>query len=307
MKIPPLDIPKEREIDARANMYDWSEARKHEFCAFMNKSESEREDQLIDVAYNAVEKASRATCLVRHATDSETRKEFYKKQIDECKVDDEAKAWYQRKLKRVGKGGNGTGLLVLLRNQGRPSEVLVITNNHVIMDEVEAKSAKVYFDYNKDIPEGKRLSDFSSEIKTFSVEKLFAYLSRTKNSNDKTTLDYSLLSLVSVGDSEFLSNRALDIGRDIHVLATGNDLMQNYAGTKPTLVMFSHPHGLSKRLSIGPFPTLEDNPVKHIKHNLGTLPKCSGGNLLFCPITSSTYGIWQSAFVHYRHGKAVAL
>ena len=276
MENSPFDIPKEKEIEAHANMYSWSEDTKRKFRTIMNKNESEREDQLIDFAYDAVEKASRATCLVRCDTDSETRKE-------------------------------GTGLLVLFKSKFSPSKVFVITNNHVIMDEVEAESAKVYFDYNKDIPEGKLLSDFPSEIKTFSVEKLFAYSPRTKNSKDETTLDYSLLSLVvSEGDSTFLTDRALDIGRDIHVLATGNELMQKYAERKLPLIMFSHPYGLSKRLSIGPFPTLEENPVKHIKHTLGTSPGCSGGNLLFCPITSSTYGLWQSAFVHYRHGKAVA-
>ena len=70
--------------------------------------------------------------------------------------------------------------------------------------------------------------------------------------------------------------------------------------------MFSHPHGLAKRLSFRIITEdIEEYPVKHIIHTLGSLSGSSGGNLLFSPIDDPGLTSWPSAFLHYRHGRAV--
>ena len=68
------------------------------------------------------------------------------------------------------------------------------------------------------------------------------------------------------------------------------------------LIMFSHPHGLAKRLSIGTLPNdITTDPVIHIDHTLGTCPGSSGGNLLLCPIDDPSFTSWSSAFLHWGH------
>ena len=296
-----VHIPKDKEAQAKVDMWDLKPEIKAQCFTRLNKSKEEIEKEVIEAAYQRIEEASKATCLVRRVESSKNRKEFYEKQIEQCNNEKE-KSSYKKLLKNWKKRGTGTGLLVstrgLLTSGGKG--LLVITNNHVIMDEEEAKSAEVYFDYDTDITKGQKLKDV---FRKFKVKKLMAFSLRTQNSSDYTTLDYSLL-LLDVSE-DVLSKYALDIGKDIDVLTTGNDNLQQFEGGPRPLIMFSHPRGLAKRLSIGKFPILEKNPVAHTKHELATSKGCSGGNLLFCPITDSSLTVWKSAFVHYRHGLAV--
>ena len=68
------------------------------------------------------------------------------------------------------------------------------------------------------------------------------------------------------------------------------------------VIMFSHPHGLAKRLSIGTLPNdIKDYPVIQIQHTLGTCPGSSGGNLLFSPLYDRKFTTWISAFLHWGH------
>ena len=74
------------------------------------------------------------------------------------------------------------------------------------------------------------------------------------------------------------------------------------------LIAFSHPLGLAKRLRIGEFPSnTETQPIAHIKHDLPTKRGSSGANLLFLfPNSGPKFRDWSAAFLHYRHGLAVA-
>lgn len=73
------------------------------------------------------------------------------------------------------------------------------------------------------------------------------------------------------------------------------------------LIMFSHPRSLALRISVGRCPTeMGEYPVSHIRHSLPTLCGSSGANILFSSIIDKKFQYWLTAFVHYRHGCAVA-
>ena len=81
-----------------------------------------------------------------------------------------------------------------------------------------------------------------------------------------------------------------------------SDIRKMWNGPNIPLIMFSHPHGLAKRLSIGTLPNdIKTDPVIHIEHTLGSCPGSSGGNLLICPIDVTNFTSWSSAFLHWGH------
>ena len=73
------------------------------------------------------------------------------------------------------------------------------------------------------------------------------------------------------------------------------------------MIVFSHPHGLSKRISLGYFDRdLEEYPVKHNRHSLPTTTGSSGANICIPDATSlEKHKTWLSVFVHYRASLAV--
>ena len=226
--------------------------------------------------FKKVERVGKATCLVWRKTNSKNRKGKTKKDV----------------------GGTGTGFLMSPKSK---YGWLVITNNHVILDEVEANSAEVFFDH---------LNDDSRENATsFKVEQLVSKDIRTKSAEDLSSLDFSVLALKSDDTNEnYLENHASSSNFDEseRVNAAGNKSFLNLLNLKfLPIIAFSHPKGLGKRLSIGKYPDkCETYPISHIKHDLPTQPGSSGANLIYpC---QGKFDDWWAAFLHYRHHRAVA-
>lgn len=241
-------------------------------------------------AVKEVERAGKATCLVRRKTNGNSRLERLENMKDKEAL----------KKAKNGKGGTGTGFLMFPKH-GKCGW-LVITNNHVIMDEDEAESAEVIFDHLDD--------DSLNQTKKFKVKKLVSKDIPTKNAKDLTSLDFSVLALESGDkDEDYLKNCAMPFEETARVNACTNETMLNLCGLQFTpIIAFSHGHGLGKRFSIGKFPDkCEDYPTAHIKHSLPTARGSSGANLIVAlPNIKPLFVDWGAAFVHYRHGCAVA-
>ena len=289
------DINRRKEEARREGLVpfdDWEEK-------FRSVMKDHNKSEFFPDAFKAVMKASKATCLVKRVNGSKGRKEYLEGLAK--KYTGKEKTYHENRAKNWDTGGSGTGLLVQPKFLGKGW--LVITNNHVIMNECEAKTAEVYFDYNHDAPKGKKLKDVE-ECKMFKVQELVSTSLRTENSGDKRTLDYSLLLLND--DGEFLADRAMSFDESPRVQAANNKVIVDLSGGPRPLVMFSHPYGLAKRLSIGSHPVINGYPVSHIRHDLGSLPGSSGGNLLFSPVDDKCFRFWRAAFVHYRGRAAVS-
>lgn len=240
-----------------------------------------------------IEKVGKATCYVRRKRNSRGREDYHRTLKDDGRLSAEVRRYHVEKYQKVldGKGGSGTGFLISPKQ--RNYHWLVLTNNHVIMDEDEANGALVVFDY---------LHDNSSRgSKTFFVADFVCSSLRTESAEDHSTLDYSLLSLkYDVSDNEFLEQHAMLFEETVRV--------QWGCQKDSAMLAFSHPHGLSKRISLGYFDTdLEEYPVKHIRHSLPTTTGSSGANICIPDVASGPekYKTWLSAFVHYRASQAV--
>ena len=200
-------------------------------------------------------------------------------------------------IRRSRKRGSGTGLLIF------PKSVygwLIITNNHVIKDEEEAKLAEVHFDYEV---EGSK-----ERIKMFEVSRVVSKDLRTDNPEDVSHLDFTILALKSdEKDDAYLKERAMSFEETARVNAYSNTRLLDMLGLQfVPLIAFSHPHGLAKRLSIAQYPKeCEKYPIGHVNHQLPTTKGSSGANLLY-PCPGSNFRDWWAAFLHYRHGRAVA-
>lgn len=245
-----------------------------------------------DAIIENIKKVSEATCLVSRRTNSEGRLEYLEKIGDHDGL----------KKAKNGKGGCGTGLLM---SPKCPHGWLVITNNHVIMDEEEAEAAEVIFDHLDD--------DSKANTKLFKVKQLVLTNIPTKNAKDETSLDFSVLALKSADSEEkYLEDRALGFEETDKVnLGAAEGFLKTYGLKFNPIIAFSHPYGLGKRLSISKnYPEdCGEHPIAHIKHKLPTRPGSSGANLLCTELGSNPQELftnWLAAFVHYRHGHAVA-
>ena len=220
-----------------------------------------------------IETAGKATCYVQRKHNSKERKDFHGTRKDDERLSAKGRKYHREKYQNVldGKGGSGTGFLI--SPEQRNYHWLVLTNNHVIMNEDEANGALVVFDY---------LHDNSSRgSKTFFVADFVCSSIRTESAEDHSTLDYSLLSLKfeDVADTEFLEQHAMLFEETIRV--------QWGCLKDSAMLAFSHPYGLSKRISLGYFDRdLKDYPVKHIRHSLPTTTGSSGANICIPDDTS---------------------
>ena len=188
----------------------------------------------------------------------------------------------------------GTGLLFSADDLG----FWVVTNNHCVPNEEAAERTEVFFGYDTDW-NLKNLRAFSVELESSSPP-----WNNLEEINGEH-LDYSglKLKLQSQEDKEFLEEKALK--RDSHLMNPTDSLFPvdeailrsipdgpNYI----PLFMFSHPRGLSKRLSGGKLEEVMSRDVNgsatHLKLNLPVLPGSSGGNVLFCPLTGARYANW---------------
>lgn len=256
----------------------------------------------------AVEEVIKAICSVRRGHNSQDRLREAEEKVGhhkgkareadskETKIKqkmEEKKALGQPKAAkdRTTRIGYGTGLL-LCSGSFRYTGYLVITNNHIIMNEEEAKRAEVVFDY---------LVDGSEEgIRKYKVDRLFASSPRTKSSKDEDTLDFSILALrVEAGD-DFLEDRGM------HGVWSDTDLLKY---KELPLIMVGHPQNLGMRISVGRNAALAEGRISasHIKHNLPSQLGSSGSGLLRLLIDDEGFSNWQAAFLHYRHRRAVSL
>ena len=241
-----------------------------------------------DTILESVEKASKATCLVRRRVNGKSRLKYY----------EEIKDTERLNKAKKGKGATGTGFLIFPRS---PYGWFVITNNHVIMDEEEAESAEVIFDHLND-------ESLPDETKRFQVKRLVSKDLRTENNEDFKHLDFSVLVLESEGD--FLDKHAecsFD-ERDTSEICRNETILRLSGLNFVPIITFSHPHGLGKRISIGEYPNeCKELPKSHLKHDLPTAPGSSGANLIyFQPQRDNKFVASDAVFLHYRHGKAVS-
>ena len=262
----------------------------------------------MDEAIAAIEKASKATCVVRRGCNSQERIVHHERLAREA-TSDEKKEKHREKAKKAKnkkRVGIGTGLLVHPRSH---YGYLVITNNHVVMNEEEAKDAKITFDYIKD--------GSKDGMRKFDVSKFLAMSPPTANGGDRVNLDFSILAVACSGpeDEAFLKSRCVSMDETVRIQASGEPSLTRPSLEALPVIMFSHPRSLAMRISVGKYPDrIEDYPVSHIKHSLPTLKGSSGGNILYSPVSDTLYSpvtdkefvYWYTGFVHYRHGYAVA-
>ena len=295
----------------------------------------------MDNAIDAVEKAGKATCFVRRGCDSQERIDYHElERMAEAASSEADREKHRRKAEnaRNNKRGVGTGLLLQPRC---PLGYLVITNCHVVMNEEEAKGARILFDY--------LIDDKEDGMRKFDVAEFLAWSPRTTSSDDGQNLDFCILLVKATTEEDkhckttteedehckttteedehckatteedehckttteedevFLQNRGIFIEETARIQAA-NDMLLKMVGLKSLpLIMFSHPRNLALRVSVGKYPKeIGTYPISHICHDLPTLQGSSGANILFSAITDKDFLFWTTAFVHYRHGCAVA-
>ena len=251
------------------------------------------DDALFERIYvKSIEKASKATCLVRRRKNSKSRLEYYEKIKDEERL----------KKAKKGKGGTGTGFLIFPESK---FGWFVITNNHVIMDEEEAKSAEVIFEHYDD-------ESLPGETKRFKVKQLFSKDIRTEGGKDFQSLDFSVL-VLEISKGNFLGEYAgcsFD-ERDTNEICRNKTILGLSGLEFVPMITFSHPHGLGKRISVGKYPSKCGESVEfektHLRHDLPTTRGSSGANLIyFHPHSGEKFVFLEAAFLHYRHGLAVS-
>lgn len=270
---------------------DWSE----EVLRHLGLDNSRPLNANLQTILDEIEKAGKATCYVQRKHNSKEREDFHGTLKDDARLSAEGRKHHREKYQNVldGKGGSGTGFLISPKHA--IYDWLVVTNNHVIMNKDEADDALVVFDY---------LHDNSNRgSKTFHVAEFVCGSPRTESADDYNTLDYSLLSLKceDVSDNQFLEQHAMLFEETFRV--------QWGCQKGSAMLAFSHPHGLSKRISLGSFDrNLEEYPVKHIRHSLPTTTGSSGSNICIPDATSPEKHeneTWLSVFIHYRASLAV--
>ena len=250
----------------------------------------------LETILNEIEKVGKATCYVRRKRTSQERKDFHEERKDDARWSAEVRKYHEKKYQKARncERGGGTGFLVSPKHYLHGW--LVITNNHVIMNDEEAKDALVVFDYLHD--------NDSQGSKSLLVKKVVSKSLRTQSADDKNTLDYSLLTLKcedGSDDDKFLRQHAT-------VNFDESDRIQYDWGIGTPVLAFSHPHGLSKRLSVGYLKgEVQPNPAQNVSHEIPTAPGSSGASLyIWDPTSPKNEPMWLSAFVHYRAGRAIA-
>ena len=259
---------------------DWTDKVMKKMSDITGKEWTEKEAKHIT---RAIQKASKANCLVRRGCNSQERIEHHERLARKAR-DAQTKKYHEEKARKKSLS-LGTGMLLA---PWSPLGYLVVTNNHVVMNEEEAKGAQVLFNY---------LTDGSKEgTKVYGVRQLVVFSPLTESAEDWATLDFSILILETNPPNKFLD------GTD--VMYDSSDRIYMHVGAP--LIMFSHPLNLAMRVSVGPCPKHLPHPVEHIRHALPTDKGSSGSNLLYWSSSNDSFKFLSCAFVHYRHGLAVA-
>ena len=292
---PPMLKEKQKDVKEKGMLQvrtqeDWSQ----EVLRHLDLDNSRPLTANLQTILDNIERVGKATCYVRRKRNSQERKDFHKKLKDDASLSAEDQKCHEKNYQKAlsGKGGSGTGFLVSPKHYRHGW--LVITNNHVIMNNEEAKDAVVVFDYLYD--------NDSQGSKSLSVENVVSKSLRTQSADDKSSLDYSLLTLKckDSSDEKFLFQHAT-------VDFDESDRVQHDWEIRAPMLAFSHPHGLSKRLSVGYLKgKVQPNPAQNVRHEMPTAPGSSGANFCIWDPTSRKNELWLSAFVHYRASHAIA-
>lgn len=250
-------------------------------------------------AIDAVKKASKATCVVRRGCNSEERIAYHERMATEASSDKD-KEYHRKKAEKARKNnlGVGTGLLLHPRF---PLGYIVITNCHVVMNKCEARGARITFDY--------LIDDKVDGVRKFDVAQFLASSPRTTSDDDRQNLDFCILLVKATTDEDevFLRKRGVPMEETVRIQAVDKNHLKMVGVKWLPLIMFSHPRNLALRISVAKFPeSIHEYPVSHIKHALPTFPGSSGANILFSSADDKNFKYWKTAFVHYRHGRAVA-
>ena len=195
------------------------------------------------------------------------------------------------KLAEKGVVASGTGMKIVADSDSACH--YVVTNNHVIMNDEEAKSAVVIFDYHID-------GDRKTGTKEYKVCSLIVSFPRTTGTGDRVNLDYSTLELEAEVSGPFLLSRGMRPSEYNSPHEYGD---KGCLKALPVL-MFSYPRGLAMRVSVGRYPDVGiGKRVSHVKHNL---PSCKGSSGAYLLISEEVeFREWMATFLHYRHGWAV--
>ncbi len=245
-----------------------------------------------------VMQVAKATCLVVRKRGSRIRYQYHRKMASDASLSAEDRQIHHNMAEKCfSTPACGTGSLLYAQF----FTACIIVNNHVIMEEEEAKDAEVYFDYDKD--------GQLSEAKKFKIRRFMHGTPRTDHAEDidLQKLDYSILELKIedreefqfLTDHAFVKNAIDDIFQEVGF--TVEESMRLRFTHSPH-VMISHPRGLGKRLSCGEVSESDT----HIKHTLGTSPGSSGGALVVFGKTDDSGGFGSYQGLHYRHQRAVA-
>ncbi len=243
----------------------------------------ERPDEA-STAFEALKEVSKITCFILRKRAGLTRYQYHCQMAADVSLSDDDQSWHLKEAMACKEKPYlprcGTGIIVY----GDEERVFVMTNNHVIMESDEIEDAEVHFDFTDD-------DDDLEE--PFQISRVFLSALRTAHDKDMTQLDFTIL-VLERGPS-------LEYGRfHMHTQEHSDPDMHDIEHEK--VIMISHPHGLAQRLSCGTVAERHTHPVRHIRHDLGSLPGSSGGVLLYY-----FRGSWVGGFVHYRAQRAVAL
>ena len=240
----------------------------------------------------AIKEASKATCLVLRKHNSQERIEYHKRLTQDKTLEEEERLDHDQRAKSAEKGVVASGTGMKIDPHFSDGFHMVTTNNHVIMNDEEARSAVVMFDYHID-------GDRKTGTKVYKVRSLLETFPRTTGTADTVNVDYSLLELEAEGNDPFLLSRGIR-ERDYN---PPHELGDEHLDTYPVL-MFSHPRGLAMRVSVGRYPDVAIGEcISHIKHNHPSCKGSSGASLLVS--TEVEFREWVATFLHYRHHWAV--
>ena len=246
----------------------------------------------------AIKEASKATCLVLRTHNSQERVQYHKRSAQDKTLEEEERLDHDQRAKLAEKGAVASGTGMKLAADGcdpaneNGSPHFVVTNNHVIMNDEEARSAVVIFDYYID-------GDRKTGTKEYKVRSLFESFPRTTGPGDRVNLDCSVLVIEAEDNDPFLLSRGI---RDCEYNSPHECEDKDLLDTYPVL-MFSHPRGLAMRVGVGMYPDVAKECISHIKHYLPSCKGSSGASLLVS--AEVDFREWVATFLHYRHHRAV--
>lgn len=202
----------------------------------------------------------------------------------------------QRKTTESREHGTGTGIVVRLNRSGtcytpptpERDDFVILTNNHVIANDIEAKGSTIDFFYNRSASNETQGQPPPGVI-TKSVKKVITWSPQVPHGTPASSekMDFSILKFDVGTDEEFVKKLG-----DVSFYL--NEFLENDLPDRPwisyfyplPLVAISHPHGSNKRISFGKVEKTEvdklcceDNEDCSSKYDLTTCLGSSG-----CPV-----------------------